>query len=390
MKRLALVGVVGVVLASSGAAIDDGSDKTLTARFASTTSLYEGAKVKVLGVAVGKVESIEVKGTEVEVTMSYDKDLELPADVHALIVPPSIVGDRFVQLAPVYESGPVLADGAGLEQANTGVPMELDEVYSSLDDLTTALGPTGANKDGALSDLITATAENLNGRGALYNQTIREMADAVTTLATSSGDMTGTVENLNTITHTLAGKDRQMRRLVANLVKVATVLNGQTKGIDGAVTSLRTALADVNTFIRANRDELGRTVDDLADVTSILDKHSTTLAKLLDLAPVGITSLGNIYVPQNWDPAHPELTPIGARAGSIAMRTASLEGLDMQMTSALTALCTALPAQQASELAAFCNALRSVGSLGSLITQIGRGELSPSAETLEQLIGGAR
>ena len=77
-------------------------DKHITATFPSTTSLYEGAKVKVLGVAVGTVDSIEVQGTSVQVEISYDDSVTLPADVHALVVPPSIVGDRFIQLAPVW------------------------------------------------------------------------------------------------------------------------------------------------------------------------------------------------------------------------------------------------------------------------------------------------
>src|SRR5689334_8989922 len=97
-------------------------ERTLTATFPRTTSLYAGARVKVLGVAVGKVDSIKVKGTSVEVRMSYDKNVDLPLDVHALIVPPSIVGDRFIQLAPVYTDGAVLPDDARLGLDRTGVP----------------------------------------------------------------------------------------------------------------------------------------------------------------------------------------------------------------------------------------------------------------------------
>ena len=46
-----------------------------------------------------------------------------------MIVPPSIVGDRFIQLAPAYDSGRSCADGAYLDLDHTGVPVELDDTY---------------------------------------------------------------------------------------------------------------------------------------------------------------------------------------------------------------------------------------------------------------------
>ena len=68
-----------------------------------------------LGVAVGTVDKVTPSGTDVVVTMHYDADVNVPADAKAVIVSPSIVGDRYIQLTPVYKSGPKLADGAVLQ-----------------------------------------------------------------------------------------------------------------------------------------------------------------------------------------------------------------------------------------------------------------------------------
>src|SRR4051794_28054703 len=89
--------------------------KKLTAHFPRTISIYEGSAVKVLGVPVGAVDKVTPSGTDVVVEMHYDKDIDVPADAQAVIVSPSIVGDRYIQLTPVYESGPKLADGAVLK-----------------------------------------------------------------------------------------------------------------------------------------------------------------------------------------------------------------------------------------------------------------------------------
>ena len=68
-----------------------------------------------LGVPVGAVESVEPAGDVVTVKMYYDAKVDVPADAQAVIIAPSVVGDRFVQLTPAYEGGEKLKDGAVLD-----------------------------------------------------------------------------------------------------------------------------------------------------------------------------------------------------------------------------------------------------------------------------------
>jgi phospholipid/cholesterol/gamma-HCH transport system substrate-binding protein len=373
MTRKLLTVLVVALLVLAGVFAIRGShpkDRTLVATFARTTGLYSGAKVKVLGVPVGTVDKIQVVGTAVQVTISYDGDVPLPADVHALIVPPSIVGDRFVQLAPAYGSGPVLADGAHLGLSSTGVPVELDDTYSALDKLARGLGPNGANADGALSRLVTATAENISGHGAAFNQTVRAFADAISTLAASSGDVNGTVTNLSALTSTLAGKDAQLRRLVADLATVGSQLNGQRDDISSAVVELQQALGGVARFTRDNRAALQGTINGSKDVTEVLARRTKELANLVDLAPVGLSNLSNIYIPKNWDPSKPWESVIAGRTGSANLRAALLDDLDTQLGFTLSAVCAQLPAAQQAQLAAFCGTLTQLGgNLGAVISK---------------------
>jgi len=392
IKRIA-IGTVVALLAVIGLVriLEGPEDRVLTATFARTTSLYEGAKVKVLGVDVGSVESIEVKGTAVEVRIRYDADVKLPADVHALVVPPSIVGDRFVQLAPAYESGAVLADGATLDLDHTGVPLELDDTFDGIDKLAVGLGPKGANRDGAVSRLVRATANNLRGNGRRLNETIREMAGAMSTLADSGDDVASTVHNLGTVTNTLVGSDADIRALVSNLVAVSTTLNGQRGDIVNAVRQLRTALREVGDFTEDNRGALKQTVDGLTTVTAVLARRTDELGRLADIAPVGLTDLLNIYVPRNWDPSRPWLTPPSGRTGSAALRGALLQDLDSQLAFTMGAVCASLPAEQRAQLDSFCTALEGAGgSIGALITELTGGGNTGLPLDLSSLLGVAQ
>jgi phospholipid/cholesterol/gamma-HCH transport system substrate-binding protein len=126
LKKLLIPGIVVVLLAAFAIATLTGGEKTktLTALFPRTVSLYEGSDVRVLGVPIGKVEKVTPQATDVKVTMSYDAEVQIPDDAQAVIISPSIVGDRFVQLTPVYkDSGKTLPDGARLDMTQTSTPL---------------------------------------------------------------------------------------------------------------------------------------------------------------------------------------------------------------------------------------------------------------------------
>ena len=371
---LALLGLVVV-----GSRVFAADDKQLTATFPRTISLYEGAKVKVLGVDVGKVESVEVVGTGVEVEMTYREDVELPDDVNALVVPPSIVGDRFVQLAPAYIDGPTLDDGAELGLERTSVPLELDDAYRGLDKLTEALGPEGANKNGALSRLIGATAENLDGNGRRFNETIRQFGAAMATLSASRQDFSGTVRNLNRLAGTFAREDPTVRRLVQNLTLVSAQLSGQRGDIRRTVRDLAVALDEVESFTRENRDSIKGNITALRDVTTTLSRHTEELAFLTEVAPVGLVGLMNIYEPRNWDQRKPGQSKVFGRTGAQALRAATLNDLETQLSYSLGALCESLPPGEREQIGAFCDALGEAGgSLGRVLQESGE-EGGPSS-----------
>jgi phospholipid/cholesterol/gamma-HCH transport system substrate-binding protein len=394
VTSVAAILVLAMMVGARAALREDA--RRLTVMFPSTTSLYEGAQVKVLGVRVGTVDSIEVEGTQVEVRMSYDPGVKLPEDVHAVIVPPSVVGDRFVQLAPAYTGGPVLQDEAELDVSRAGVPLELEDTYRALDKTAAGLGPRGAGKDGALANLISASAENMRGRGKLFNTTIRSFADAIATLASSSDDINGTTTNLARFNRRLAASDATIRRLVVSLVAVSTELNGQGDELTAAVTALDRSLADVAVFAKENRTGLRESLAGLTSVSAALRRHTRELEEVTELGPVGLTNLFKTYVARNWDPSNPGASSIEGRTGSQNLHAVGAQDMDTQLSYAMSAFCASLPPAEATRLAPFCDALEAAGGdLGAVILEAYRQEgdfqrpskgspMSPSSRELKE------
>ena len=128
--------------------------KQVTAYFTETIGVYPGSTVRVLGVPVGSVDAIQPEGTQVKVTMTVNSGVAVPADAKAVVVAASVVSDRYIQFTPAYTGGPQLADNAVIPVSRTAVPVEVDQIYASLNRFAQALGPNALNKNGALSELV--------------------------------------------------------------------------------------------------------------------------------------------------------------------------------------------------------------------------------------------
>jgi phospholipid/cholesterol/gamma-HCH transport system substrate-binding protein len=299
LKRVVVPAVIALLLVAAAFTMFRGDDsKTLTAHFPRTISIYEGSDVRVLGVPVGVVDKVTPSGTDVVVTMHYDADVQIPDDAKAVIVAPSVVGDRFVQLTPVYDGGAVLADGATFDEDRTAVPLELDQIYTSIDDLTVALGPTGANKEGALTDLLESTAANFGGQGAKFNTTIKDFSKLSKTLDDNKEELFGSARKLEGFIGTLATDDKTVRRFNDSLANVSEMLSGERDELSQALANLSTALGEVSSFVKENRDVLGRNISGLNRVSKVLVKRRGELDQILDSAPLALNNLALTYNPQ--------------------------------------------------------------------------------------------
>jgi phospholipid/cholesterol/gamma-HCH transport system substrate-binding protein len=294
-----LAGVLGLALLAALVltVLPGGGSKTARAEFVRAVGLYEGSDVRILGVKVGEVTSVEPAGDRVRVELRYDDEYKVPADAKAVVVAPSVVSDRYVQLTPVYEGGAVLADHARIGLERTAVPVELDRIFDSLNDLNVAMGPEGANRDGALSRLLAVGADNLDGQGRNINRTMRDFSLAVGTLADSRQDLFATVRNLQVFTTALANSDSQVRAFNSDLASVADQLAAEREELALALKHLAVALGEVASFVKENRRNLTTDIEGLADITGTLAKQKDAMAEVLDAGPVALSNLQNAYNP---------------------------------------------------------------------------------------------
>ncbi|MGH3916599.1 MAG: MCE family protein [Pseudonocardiaceae bacterium] len=295
VRLLAIICVVALVVVGAVWWLARPADRTITGYFSSAVAVFPDNDVRILGVPVGKIVSVHPHGTVVEVVMEIDDSVQVPADASAVVVAPSLVTGRNITLTPAYTGGSTMADGAVIPLERTAVPLGVDDLARTLDDLAVMLGPDGVNRQGALSDLLDVGASNLDGNGQELNDTITDLARLSQTLAGSREELFGTVTELQSFVATLAASDGQVRQFNTQLADVSNLLAGEREDLAAALHELSVALGKVAAFVQDNRAVLASNVDRLTEVSAVLAAQRDALAEIFDVAPTGLANVAAAY-----------------------------------------------------------------------------------------------
>ncbi|MBU8823690.1 MCE family protein [Mycolicibacterium goodii] len=269
----------------------------LTAYFTNAVGLYPGDQVRVVGVPVGTIDSIEPRPSDVKITMTLDRGIKVPADAKALIIAPNLVAARFIQLTPAYTEGDEMADGASIGLDRTAVPVEWDQVKEQLTQLSAQLGPQEGSAQGPLAQVVNQAAETFDGNGDSFRNALRELSQTAGRLGDSRTDLFGTVRNLQILVDALSNSNEQIVQFTNHVASVSQVLADSASGLDSTLDTLNQALTDVRGFLNENNDALIAQVDKLADFTQILTDHSDDIEQILHITPNGLANFYNIYNP---------------------------------------------------------------------------------------------
>ncbi|MGH3969071.1 MAG: MCE family protein, partial [Mycobacterium sp.] len=269
----------------------------VVAYFDNSEGLYTGDEVRILGVPVGQVSGIEPQPSRVKISFWYDSKYKVPADAKAVILSPSLVTARAIQLTPAYTGGPQMSDNAVIPKNRTAVPVEWDDFRQQLQKLTESLQPSGPGGVSTLGAFINTTADNLRGRGADIRDTLIKLSQAFSALGDHSKDIFSTVKNLATLVSALQDSATLMRDLNHNLAAVTGFLADDPLAVGNAVKDLNAALTDVQSFVANNRETLGTTSDKLAALTQTLTESLDDLKQTLHGSPTALQDFVNTYQP---------------------------------------------------------------------------------------------
>lgn len=246
------------------------TNNTVTAYFTDALALYPGDAITIMGVRVGSIDDIEPTGDKMKITFHYENKYKVPANATASILNPSLVASRTIQLAPAYTGGAEMKDGAVIPLERTQVPVEWDELRDSLNRILTDLGPTKEQPMGPFGEVIESFADGLEGKGKQFNDSLKALSEAVTTLNDSRDDFFGVVRSLALFVNALYQSDQQFVALNRDLASFTNKFTDTDRELADAVQNLNGLLTTVRPFLDENTEVLTADINNLSDATTAI------------------------------------------------------------------------------------------------------------------------
>jgi phospholipid/cholesterol/gamma-HCH transport system substrate-binding protein len=201
----------------------------------------QGQTVRVAGVRVGDISSVDYEDGHAVVTMAIDrKFLPVYKDATILLRPKTGLKDMFLELDPGTNYDPHSNDdeyqnGDEIPVANTAPDTNLDQILASLDGDTRSY----------LRLLLTQGGEGLNGRGKDLGKLLGSLGPINRGLARVNTEVAKRKENLRTLIHNMnllfgtVGQDGQgIEQLVSASNQALGAIGTQTPDVERTVSLL--------------------------------------------------------------------------------------------------------------------------------------------------------
>jgi phospholipid/cholesterol/gamma-HCH transport system substrate-binding protein len=202
--------------------------------FQEATQLAQQSDVRISGVSVGKVQTIEQSpdGQQAQATINIeDKYAPIPKGTRAILRTKTLLGETYVELTPGDSDGPELPDGATLAKANVAESVQLDEIFRTFDTRTraafqewmqegaVAISGQGQSLSNAFAEFDPAFTEFdrlfrlLDTQRLAVKQLFSNGAVSLRALRGREGQLAELISNSNDVFRTTAARDRDIEAL---------------------------------------------------------------------------------------------------------------------------------------------------------------------------------
>jgi phospholipid/cholesterol/gamma-HCH transport system substrate-binding protein len=282
-----------------------------TASFSEATQLAKEADVRISGVPVGKVKTIEPdkKTGRSNVVIQLDsRYAPLRSDSKAILRQKTLLGETYVELTPGTPKAKAVPEGGRLRTSQVSPTVELDEIYRSFDPQTRR----------AFQVWMQTQAQAINGRGRDINDALgnlgpfaEDASTAVDILNRQEGAVRRLISNTGVVFGALTERGDQLRGLIENSNRVFATTAARDAELKASFVALptferesRTTLDRLDTFaantnplvtqLRPAARELSPTLTDLSALSPDLKALFRDLDKVITVSRTGFPAAQRI------------------------------------------------------------------------------------------------
>ncbi len=202
--------------------------------FNEATQLAEQSDVRISGVNVGKVRTIELapNGKQALATVDIDnKYAPIPESTRAILRTKTLLGETYIELTPGSSQTPELADGGTLPEANIAESVQLDEIFRTfnaetrasfqtwMQESAVAIAGQGQGLSYAIGEFEPTFTELdrlfrvLDTQRLAIEQLFRNGAVTFRALRGREGQLADLIQSSNAVFQTTARRDRDIEAL---------------------------------------------------------------------------------------------------------------------------------------------------------------------------------
>jgi virulence factor Mce-like protein len=227
--------------------------------------------VKVRGLIVGSIKDITPteEGATLDLALDPDKVDLIPANVTARFIPKTLFGDRYVALQiPDDPAQQHLGDGDRIEQDRSAPAVELSQALDHLMPVLQAVQPQ------KLSTTLTAISTALDGRGKQLGDTLVQLGQLVEEINPHVPQLTHDLQALVEVSDTYSQAIPDFVSALDDLTVTSRTVYEQRVNLSTLFADLTTASRDLESFLRANSDNMIRLADSARPTLEMLAKYS--------------------------------------------------------------------------------------------------------------------
>jgi phospholipid/cholesterol/gamma-HCH transport system substrate-binding protein len=299
IKSLIFIAVTALATALLAISITNsgvGAGARYTAKFLDATALNVGDDVRISGVRVGQVESLDISDhNRALVAFSLDEGRRLPADVKAVIKYRNMVGQRYIAL----ERGATgtrdqLPEGGEIPLDRTTPALDLTDLFNCFKPLFQALSPNDVN------ELSGEIVQVLQGEGGTVESLLTHTASLTTTLAGRDKVIGEVIGNLNTVLKTVNGKGDALANLVSTLRQLVSGLAGDRAAIGDAISGIGDLTQSTAGLFEQARPPLQESIAGLKGLAGNLAENQSDVDSFLTNLPVKFNEIGRVTSYGSW------------------------------------------------------------------------------------------
>ncbi|MBA0125508.1 MCE family protein [Haloechinothrix sp. YIM 98757] len=257
-----------------------GSGYTVTAELPESGGIFTHAEVTYRGVAVGRVGDMRMTGDGIEVDLRIDADAPpVPDDVEAVVANRSAVGEQYLDLRPRRDGEPYLSDGAVIAQHDTTLPLAVETVLRTIDDLLESV---------PREDLRTVVDEMYEmTRGTAPS--LQALLDSMESFVEVAHEHLPQTKELLTEGNTVLATQLDTSEAIASFGKNAKLVAAELAAADGdirnVISSGPSAAREVSALLKETDPNLGLLVANLTTTSEVLVANVDGLDTMMVVSP---------------------------------------------------------------------------------------------------------